>query len=51
MSKRKQVWIDPQFEKFMKHHKDELKKIVPNKKKVSDTEVSRYIATKYSFKN
>lgn len=50
MIQRKQIWVDKDFEKFLKAHKDELRKIIPQKKKVSDTEASRYIAQKYSFR-
>ena len=48
--RRKQIWVDPSFEKFIKQHKLELKEITHSKKKVSDVEASRYIAKKYSFK-
>ena len=49
--KRKQIWVDPSFEKFLKLHKEELKDITGGKvKKVSDVEVTRYISRKYSFK-
>jgi len=50
MSKRKQIWIDLSFEKFIKQHKDELKEIKGGKKKkVSDVEATRYIAKKYTY--
>jgi len=49
--KRKQIWVDPTFEKFVKIHKEELKEITGGKKKkVSDVEATRYITKKYSFK-
>lgn len=49
--KRKQIWVDPIFDKFLQNHKKELKEITGHKRtKVSDVEATRYITKKYSFK-